>query len=127
MVQESGYGVVWKRPGPRSPPLADCATALGRRPYDLRHAGISLGLNSGGDPTEIAHRAGHSVAVILRVYAKCLHGTEDDANELISQRLARGSHRPAGRRRGPGFWSVTGPYALVRPGIRATQGETSHT
>ncbi|MEV6212885.1 site-specific integrase [Kitasatospora sp. NPDC051914] len=91
MVQESGYGVVWKRARAEVLSPADCATPLGRRPYDLRHAGISLGLNSGVDPTEVARRAGHSVAVMLRVYAKCLHGTEDYANELISQRLARGS------------------------------------
>ncbi|WAL76381.1 site-specific integrase [Kitasatospora sp. YST-16] len=99
MVQESGYGVVWKRARAEVLSPADCETPLGKRPYDLRHAGVSLALNSGVDPTEVARRAGHSVVVLLRVYAKCLHGTEDYSNALISQGLARRSSalpRPAG-------------------------------
>ncbi|MFC8720123.1 hypothetical protein [Kitasatospora sp. NPDC057198] len=98
MVQESGYGVVWKRARAEVLSPADCETPLGKRPYDLRHAGVSLALNSGVDPTEVARRAGHSVVVLLRVYAKCLHGTESYSNALISQGLARRSSalpRPA--------------------------------
>ena len=41
---------------PSGPQLA--ATALARRPYDLRHAALSLWLNAGGAPAEIAARAG---------------------------------------------------------------------
>ncbi|WP_405004969.1 hypothetical protein OHV13_12550 [Kitasatospora purpeofusca] len=37
----------------------------------------------------MARRAGHSIAVLLRVYAKCIHGDEDHANRLISERLQR--------------------------------------
>lgn len=94
MVQESGYGAVWAKARAEVLSPADCATALGKRPYDLRHACVSLWLNSGVDSTEVARRAGHSVAVLLRVYAKCLHGTEDYANELISKRLGRNAAPP---------------------------------
>jgi integrase len=89
MVQESTYGRIWKQARTAVLSEADQATSLGRRPYDLRHACVSLWLNSGVDATEVARRAGHSVAVLLRVYAKCIHGGEDQANELISQRLSR--------------------------------------
>jgi hypothetical protein len=48
-----------------------------RRPYDLRHSGITWRLNSGVPPTEIAAWAGHSVEMLLRVYARCVAGLED--------------------------------------------------
>lgn len=41
-------------------PLAD-------HPYALRHAAVSLWLNAGVAPTDVAERAGHSVEVLLRV------------------------------------------------------------
>jgi hypothetical protein len=47
---------------------------LGRRPYDLRHAAVSLWLNSGVPATEVARRAGHGVAVLLKIYAHCIDG-----------------------------------------------------
>ncbi|MFJ5607979.1 hypothetical protein ACIQCJ_01030 [Streptomyces sp. NPDC093221] len=43
---------------------------------------------AGVDPVEAARRAGHSVAVLFRFYAKILRGVQDRANELISQALA---------------------------------------
>lgn len=93
-VQESTYGRIWKQARSEVLDKADQATSLARRPYDLRHACVSLWLNSGVDATEVARRAGHSVAVLLRVYAKCIHGGEDQANELISMRLGRNAAAP---------------------------------
>jgi len=46
------------------------ASPLARRPYDLRHAALSTWLNAGVPPTQVAEWAGHSVMVLLRVYAK---------------------------------------------------------
>ncbi|MEY9845779.1 integrase [Streptacidiphilus sp. BW17] len=89
MVQESGYGVVWGEARTRALTPEQAASLLGRRPYDLRHAAVSLWLNSGVDPTEVARRAGHSLNVLLRVYAKCIHGGESAANDAISERLHR--------------------------------------
>ena len=39
-------------------------------------------------PSEIARRAGHSVEVLLRVYAKCVHGQEEIANKRIEEILS---------------------------------------
>ncbi len=47
------------------------------RPYDLRHAAVSTWLNSGVPPTKVATWAGHSVDILLKIYAKCIDG--DDA------------------------------------------------
>ena len=60
---------------------------LAARPYDLRHAGVSLWLNAGVSPQDVADRAGHSVDVLLRVYAKCLDGGEKVANKRIEAAL----------------------------------------
>jgi len=60
---------------------------LAGRPYDLRHAAVSLWLNAGVSPQEVAERAGHSVEVLLRVYAKCLDDGEQLANNRIQTAL----------------------------------------
>jgi hypothetical protein len=44
---------------------------------DLRHSGITWRLNSGVPATEIAAWAGHSVEMLMRVYARCVAGMED--------------------------------------------------
>ncbi|MDY0816173.1 hypothetical protein [Kitasatospora purpeofusca] len=36
-----------------------------------------------------ARRAGHGIAVLLRGYAECIHGDEDHASRLITERLRR--------------------------------------
>ena len=64
------------------------ASPLAARPYDLRHAAVSLWLNGGVAATEVANRAGHSVEVLLRVYAKCIDGGEEVANRRIDEALA---------------------------------------
>lgn len=62
---------------------AQVASTLAGRPYDLRHAAVSLWLNAGVPATEVAERAGHSVEILLRVHAKCLDDGEDTANQRI--------------------------------------------
>jgi integrase len=62
--------------------------AAGRRPYDLRHAAVSLWLNSGEPATEVARRAGHGVAVLQKIYAHCIDGQADAANHRITDALA---------------------------------------
>jgi integrase len=64
------------------------ASPLAGRPYDLRHGAVSLWLNGGVAATEVAIRAGHSVEVLLRVYAKCIDGGEEAANRRIDEALA---------------------------------------
>lgn len=97
LVQESGYGAVWAVARSEALSADQINSPLGRRPYDLRHAAVSLWLSSGVDPSEVARRAGHSLAVLLRVYAKCLHGSEGAANDAISARLNKKPPRPGGK------------------------------
>ena len=86
-LSESVYGRAWHsaRTLALGPELA--ASGLARRPYDLRHAALSLWLNAGGDPAQIAARAGNSVAVLLTVYSHCIHGHEDLLNQQIGHVL----------------------------------------
>jgi len=51
---------------------AQVASPLARRPYDLRHAGVLLRLNAGVPATQVAEWAGHSVEVLLTIYADCV-------------------------------------------------------
>jgi len=64
------------------------ASPLAARTYDLRHAAVPPWLNGGVAATEVANRAGHSVEVLLRVYAKCIDGGEEGANRRIDEALA---------------------------------------
>lgn len=63
------------------------ASPLAKRPYDLRHAAVSLWLNAGVSPVQVAEWAGHSVQVLLRVYASCVYGREDEAKQRIEGAL----------------------------------------
>jgi integrase len=63
------------------------ASPLARRPYDLRHACLSTWLNGGVYPTQVAEWAGHSVDVLLRIYAKCVVGQNELAKRRISEAL----------------------------------------
>ena len=60
------------------------------RPYDLRHAAVSLWLNAGVPATEVAERAGHSVDVLLKIYATCIDGQEASVNRRIEDALGGG-------------------------------------
>lgn len=60
-------------------------TMLLERPYDLRHSCISEWLADVGDTAMVAEWAGHSISVLLRVYAKCIDGRETIARQRIMQ------------------------------------------
>lgn len=47
------------------------------------------GLCSGVYPTQVAEWAGHSVDVLLRIYAKCVVGQDQLAKRRISEALHR--------------------------------------
>jgi hypothetical protein len=66
---------------------AEQASPLARRPYDLWHACLSTWLNGGVYPTQVAEWAGHSVDVLLRIYAKCVVGQDELAKRRISEAL----------------------------------------
>ncbi|MEU8364374.1 site-specific integrase [Nonomuraea sp. NPDC048882] len=63
------------------------ASFLAGKPYDLRHAALSTWLNAGVDATVVAERAGNSVEVLLKRYAKCLDGRDSQINRRIEVAL----------------------------------------
>ncbi|MBS2545351.1 tyrosine-type recombinase/integrase [Catenulispora sp. NL8] len=83
----ASYNKVWHaaRNVALTPPQV--RSPLGRRPYDLRHAAVSTWLNAGVAAAQVAVWAGHSVKMLLDVYAKCLDGQEEAAMALIETRL----------------------------------------
>jgi integrase len=87
VVNSSTYGQVWRAAREIALTPAQVESPLAGRPYDLRHAAVSLWLNAGVPAPTVARRAGHSVDVLLRVYANCIDGDEELANERISATL----------------------------------------
>ena len=91
MLSESVYGRAWHaaRRAALGPDLA--ATALARRPYDLRHAALSLWLNASGTPAEVAARAGNSARVLHEVYLHCTDGQDNAVSQRIEDALDAGA------------------------------------
>ena len=87
MVSKSTYAKVWREARNKAFGAKLAATPLAKRPYDLRHACVSTWLNAGVPATQVAEWAGHSVDVLLRIYAKCLDGTQDAARSRIEEAL----------------------------------------
>lgn len=83
----SVYTEIWSRARKIGLSPEQERSPLARRPYDLRHAAVSTWLNAGVPPTEVAARAGHSVAVLLSVYAKCIDGERATHNGRIDSML----------------------------------------
>jgi hypothetical protein len=48
---------------------------------------MSLWLNFRVPATEVARRAGHGLAVLLKIYAHCIDGKADTANQRITDAL----------------------------------------
>ncbi|MEU0720117.1 site-specific integrase [Streptomyces lavendulocolor] len=87
-VRSQEYGAVWKEARRKALTPAQVASPLAAIPYDLRHACVSFWLRSGVSLAETARRAGQSVAVLQRYYAKVLDGEEAKMNALIERGLA---------------------------------------
>ncbi|WP_433250455.1 tyrosine-type recombinase/integrase [Streptosporangium sp. CA-135522] len=87
VIASTAYTEVWQDARVLALTPAQVASPLARRPYDLRHAAVSLWLNAGVSAPDVAERAGHGVDVLLRVYAKCIDGHKEIANQRISDAL----------------------------------------
>ncbi|GHH10017.1 hypothetical protein [Streptomyces rubradiris] len=81
------YGEVWKAARLAVLTESEAASPLADVPYSLRHAGVSLWLESGVSPAEVARRAGQSIAVLFRFYAKAIHRNQQRSNEQIERAL----------------------------------------
>ncbi len=86
-IGSSTYGRVWAlaREAAFTPDVV--ASPLAKRPYDLRHACVSTWLNAGVEAPRVAEWAGHSLNVLMRVYAKCIDGGEERARQLVQAGL----------------------------------------
>ena len=60
----------------------------------MHRRAVSLRLNSGVPATEVARRAGHGVAVLLKIYAHSIDGQADAANKRITDALGIQDTRP---------------------------------
>lgn len=86
-VTSNDYSRTWKELRTAALTREQLADHYAEVPYSLRHAGVSFWLSSGVDPVEVARRAGHSVAVLYRFYAKILDGKREQANQKIDRAL----------------------------------------
>src|SRR5215471_3999559 len=71
-VTPFAYQKVWKQARHFALPPNRVRSPLADIPYDLRHAGISLGLRTTRNPALIAERAGQGVDVLMKRYAWAL-------------------------------------------------------
>ena len=121
-LSESLYGRIWHQARATAMPKDGTGTWPVRRPYDLRHAALSLWLASGAPPAEIAARAGHSVRVLLTIYAHGIPGCDQIASQHIEEAL-NPSHRPPAGPQEPA--QTPGIPSVMRPCHSWTQRDTA--
>ncbi|MFJ6617426.1 tyrosine-type recombinase/integrase [Kitasatospora sp. NPDC091335] len=78
---------VWKKARELALTPVQVGTPFADVPYSLRATCVSGWLAAGVDPAEVAHRAGHSITVLFKFYAKVLDGRKDRSNTLIERFL----------------------------------------
>ena len=86
-VSSVTYTRVWREARIAAFTKAQQRSPLAKVPYHLRHAAVSLWLNAGVPATQVAEWAGHSVHVLLKVYAKCIDGQDEAARRRIEAAL----------------------------------------
>jgi integrase len=77
VVTNTAYLVIFHKARIKAFTEAEAESLVAQRPYDLRHACVSTWLNATGDPAQVAEWAGHSVNVLMQVYAKCVSGRQE--------------------------------------------------
>ena len=104
-LSSSVYGRAWAaaRREVFTPEVFD--SPLGKRPYDLRHACVSGWLAAKVESARVANWAGHSVAVLHKVYAKFIDGGE--AGSSAHRRVVR--HEPEQTVILSRLWAIRGP------------------
>jgi integrase len=89
-IPNNAYTTAWRKAREAALTQAQQRSPLARRPYDLRHAAVSLWLNAGVPAPQVAEWAGHSVPVLLKVYAKCIDGQDEIARRRMEDALNEG-------------------------------------
>lgn len=86
-LRSTEYTEVWQLAREAVLTPYELTTQLAEDPYKNRAAGVSLWIAQGLEPAEVARRAGHSVAVLYRFYAKVLKKDQSEANRRIATAL----------------------------------------
>jgi integrase len=95
------YRRVWDKARRGASTPGEYVSPLAKRVYDLRHACVSTWLNGGVPPAQVAEWAGHSIAVLLKVYAKCIDGQDQIAKRRIEDALREPGEPAPGTSRMP--------------------------
>lgn len=82
-ISDSVTGLIWRQARAAALSKEEVKAGVASRPYDLRHACVTGWLNAGVDAAQVAEWAGHSVAVLLRVYVRCIVGRDEVARKRI--------------------------------------------
>ena len=93
----TNYGPVWGRARIKLWPEEH---RLGKTTvYDLRHSAATMMLRASVPPAEVARRLGHSVDILMRVYAGVFADERQRSNELIDRAVkgapSKGGHGTA--------------------------------
>lgn len=94
LLHETGYGEVWARARKDVLTEQEAVSLLARRPYDLRHDGVSFWLSSGVDPMECARRAGPFCSGCAR---RCWRSRRSVPTIGSMRRCVSGTNRSEGR------------------------------
>jgi integrase len=93
-ITDRTYLRVFHRARAKAFTAAEAASPLLTVPYTLRHAAVSTWLRTTGDAALVARWAGHSVAVLLKVYAKTVDGAEQESLDRIWSATRRSQDNP---------------------------------
>jgi integrase len=88
-LANNAYTTAWRKAREKAFTPDQVRSPLAKRPYDLRHAAVLLWLNAGVPATQVAEWAGHSVNVLMRVYAKCVDGQDEQRVNEFRPRFRR--------------------------------------
>ena len=86
-IPNASYTDIWRLARRYGLTPNQVASPLARRPYDLRHAAVSSWIAAGVPLTNVARRAGHTVKMLLAVYAKVIDGSAEQMNRRIESFL----------------------------------------
>jgi integrase len=93
-VTADNYGPVWVKARGRTWPGRHALSET--TVYDPRHTAATTMLRAGVIPSEVARRLGHSVDVLMRIYAGVFEDERERSNALIETELATQRKGPAG-------------------------------
>jgi integrase len=118
----TNYGPVWTRVRKhvRAPGHQLSKTTV----YDLRHSAATMMLRAAVPPAEVARRFGHSVDVLMRVYAGVFDDERERSNQLIDSALHRTRPKSGSRLRRPEARFRCRPWG---PGASALRRHPRHT